>query len=573
MSSQSTSPTSRSLRIALAQLNFKVGDLDRNFERMRAHVEKSREQGADLVVFSECALLGYPPRDMVERDDLIAEQLDYLDRLAELSDDDLGIVVGYIDRNDAHRGKPLRNAAALCHQGEVVGKIYKRLLPTYDVFDEDRYFEPGDEARLLDFKGVKLGICVCEDAWNEPDFWERPLYACDPVRELADAGAELLINIAASPFHLHKGEFRRRLLASHASSLERTVIFVNQIGGHDELIFDGRSLIVEPGGEVSCRLAEFAEDFAVRDVLLASDSPAAESSQSSSLAPATDDGAVQARKAIVLGLRDYFHKSGFDGAIIGVSGGIDSALTTALAAEALGPENILGVAMPTRYTRDISNEDAQKLADNLGIDFMTIPIESSFRAFLEQMQPVFEGLGEDVTEENVQARIRGTTLMALSNKFGKLVLVPSNKSELAVGYSTLYGDLVGALSPLGDCLKTLVYDMARSYNDEAGEEIIPTRTIERPPSAELRPDQTDQDALPAYEVLDAILEAYMVDGLSAEAIVEQGFDAQVVDETLKKVFRAEYKRWQAAPILKVTEKAFGVGWRYPLAASYGKLRD
>jgi NAD+ synthetase len=577
------SSSRQNLRIALAQLNYKVGDLAANFERMRLHVERSREQGADLVVFSECALLGYPPRDMVERDDLIGHQLDYLDRLAALSDDELGIVVGFIDRNDAEpakkgNGKPLRNAAALCHQGQVVDRIYKRLLPTYDVFDEDRYFEPGDSARLVEFKGVKLGISVCEDAWNERDFWERPRYTCDPVRELAEAGAEVLINIAASPFHLHKGEFRRRLLSSHASSLGRTMIFVNQIGGHDELIFDGRSLIVGPDGSVRCRMAEFSEDFAVREVavrdggLAEAPVPQKQVPQKNALATVTDDAAGQATQAVVLGVRDYFHKSGFDGAILGLSGGIDSAMTAVIAAEALGAENVVGVAMPTRYTRDISNEDAGALADNLGIEFLTIPIEASFEAMNEQMRPIFEGLDEGVTEENLQARIRGTTLMALSNKLGKLVLVPSNKSEIAVGYSTLYGDMVGALNPLGDCLKTLVYEMARSYNDEVGEEIIPRRTIERAPSAELRPDQTDQDALPPYDVLDGILEAYMNDGLSAEAIVEQGFEAEVVDDVLAKVFRAEYKRWQGAPILKVTSKAFGVGWRYPLAASYAKLR-
>ncbi len=562
------SSSSCTLRIALAQLNYTVGDLDGNVALIERHVERARAEGADLVVFSECALLGYPPRDMVERDDLIGRQLDCLERVAALSDDELGIIVGYIERNPADQGKRLRNAAALCHGGAVAGKVFKRLLPTYDVFDEDRYFEPGDEARVFEFKGAKLGISVCEDAWNERDFWERPLYWVDPIAELAEAGADLLVNIAASPFHMDKGAFRRRLLASHATAHGLPVVFVNQIGGHDELIFDGRSLVVSPDGEVACRLAEFDEDFVVRQV--ACDGRALQ--QAPQLAKVSDDAASQARKAVVLGIRDYFHKSGFDGAVIGLSGGIDSALTAALAAEALGADNILGVAMPTRYTRDISNEDARILADNLGIEFTTIPIEQAFGAFLEQLQPAFAGLEEGITEENIQARIRGTTLMALSNKFGKLVLVPSNKSELAVGYSTLYGDMVGALSPLGDCLKTLVYAMARSFNDAAGREIIPRRTIERAPSAELKHDQTDQDALPDYDTLDAILAAYIHEGLAAADIVERGFDAELVDEVLAKVFRAEYKRWQAAPIIKVTEKAFGVGWRYPLAASYRHLR-
>lgn len=571
--------SNQTLRLALAQLNYRVGDLDKNVGLIEEHAERARDQGADLLVLSECALLGYPPRDMVERDDLIARQLDALEHVAALSDDALGIIVGYIDRNDAPQGKPLRNAAALCHRGEVVGRVFKRLLPTYDVFDEDRYFEAGETAQTFNFKGVELGISICEDAWNERDFWERPLYWVDPIAELADAGAELLVNIAASPFHLNKGPFRRRLIASHASGHELPMIFVNQIGAHDELIFDGRSMVVTADGELDCRLAEFDADFLVREIPVGRPAAAGPDAvdptpigQQPHLADVSEADADQARKALVLGIRDYFHKSGFDGAILGLSGGIDSAVTAALAAEALGAENLLGVAMPTRYTRDISNEDAEVLADNLGIDFVTVPIEGAFDAFLDQLAPAFDGTDEGVTEENLQARIRGTTLMALSNKFGKLVLVPSNKSELAVGYSTLYGDMVGALSPIGDCLKTLVYDIARSINAAENREVIPQRTIERAPSAELKPDQTDQDSLPPYDTLDAILAAYMHEGLSADAIVERGFEPELVDEVLGKVFRAEYKRWQAAPILKITEKAFGVGWRYPLAASYRDLR-
>jgi NAD+ synthase (glutamine-hydrolysing) len=556
------------LSIALAQLNYTVGDLEGNFERLRRATERARDAGADLVVFSECALLGYPPRDLVERAELVGAQLGYLDRLAALSDDQLGILVGFIDRADAGRGRPLRNAAALCHGGRVVGRVYKRLLPTYDVFDEDRYFEPARAATIHEFKGVKLGISICEDAWNEPDFWERPRYWCDPVAELVDEGAELLINIAASPFHMHKGEFRRRLIASHAASHERTMVFVNQVGAHDELVFDGRSFITAPSGEVTCRLAEFEEDFVVREV----STEASATDLEPLLAAVSEEAAAQAIEAVVLGIRDYFGKSGFSGAVIGLSGGIDSALTATLAAEALGADNILGVALPTRYTRSMSNEDARILADNLGIAFRAIPIEETFNAFLTQLEPTFEGQSVGVTEENIQARIRGTTLMALSNKFGKLVLVPSNKSEIAVGYTTLYGDMVGALAPLGDCFKTLVYQMARAVNARAGAEIIPQRTIERAPSAELRPDQTDQDTLPDYETLDAILAAFMHEGLSAAQIVERGFSADTVDDVLARVFRAEYKRWQAAPSIKLTPKAFGVGWRYPLAASYAELR-
>ncbi|MFW5967638.1 MAG: NAD+ synthase [Persicimonas sp.] len=556
------------LRIAIAQRNYTVGDLAKNTVLIEESVERARRNGADLVVFSECALLGYPPRDMVERTDLIDRQLDALERIARLSDEKLGIIVGFIDKNDASRGKPLRNAAALCHGGRVVGRVAKRLLPTYDVFDEDRYFEPGDRAQIHTFKGVELGISVCEDAWNEPDFWERPRYQVDPIAEQVEAGAELLINIAASPFHLNKGEFRRRLLASHATSLKRSIVFANQIGAHDELIFDGRSLIVGPNGRVDCRLAEFEEDFIVREVPVGERSGA----PSPHLRPTCESRAEQANRAVTLGIRDYFEKSGFSGAIIGVSGGIDSALTTALAAEALGADNILAVTMPTRYTRDISNEDAALLAENLGVEFTSIPIEDTFGATLDQLEPSFEGYEPDVTEENIQARIRGTTLMALSNKMGRLVLVPSNKSEIAMGYATLYGDMVGALSPLGDCLKTLVYEMARQLNEVSDGPLIPQRSIERAPSAELKPDQTDQDALPPYETLDAILTAYIHEGRTASKIVQDGFDPQLVDEVLQKLFRAEYKRWQTAPILKLTPKAFGIGWRFPLAASYDALR-
>ena len=561
------SPTDRTLRLALAQIDYTIGDLAGNFDQICEAAERARNEGADLAIFSECALLGYPPRDMVERPDLIDRQLEYLRRVAALSDDEMGVVVGYIDRNASERGKRLRNAAALCVGGGVVGRVFKRLLPTYDVFDEDRYFEPGRSAKTFEFKGVELGISVCEDAWNDRDFWERPLYACDPIEELVEAGAELLINIAASPFHVDKGEFRRRLISSHTTSHERWMVFVNQVGGHDELIFDGRSLAVSPAGEVSLRLAEFDEDFSVCDIDVDAEKP----SGVPRLAEATEDRAGQARRALVLGIRDYFYKSGFKGAVLGLSGGVDSSLTAALAVEALGAENVLGVSMPTGYTRDISKEDARILADNLGVQFEQLPIESTFGAIKDQMQPVFEGLEEDETEENLQARIRGMTLMALANKFNKLVLVPSNKSELAVGYSTLYGDLVGALSPLGDCLKGLVYAIARQINADAGTDLIPERTLTRPPSAELKPDQTDQDTLPPYDTLDPILDAYIHEGRTAEKIVEQGFDAAIVERVLTMVSRAEYKRWQAAPILKITPKAFGVGWRYPLAASYATI--
>jgi len=558
----------KTLRIALAQCNYKLGDLAGNFAKIQQGVARARAEGADLVVFSECALSSYLPGDMLERPEFIARQLAYLEQVAKLSDADLGIVVGYVAHNPAPLGKRLQNAAALCHGGALVGSVAKQLLPTYDIFEEARYFEPEKSAKCLDFKGVKLGLSICEDAWNPPGFQAYPGYARDPIEALAKAGAEVFINIAASPFELGKPARRRALLGGHARQHRRPMVFVNQVGGQDEIVYDGRSMILDATGEQRVELADFEEDFAVFEVAIEAAAKASETEISPAQSP---EEQAEARKAIVLGLRDYMHKSGFRGAILGLSGGIDSALCAALAVEALGAENVLGVALPTRYTSAISNTDAEVLAERLGIEFMSIPIEAAFGAFLAQMAPVFKGLGEDVTEENLQARIRGTTLMALSNKFGKLVLVPGNKSESAMGYSTLYGDMVGAISPIGDCFKTLVYAMARGINADAGREVIPQRTIERAPSAELRPGQSDQDSLPPYDILDALLARYLHDGASAQELVAEGFEAELVRGVLKKLFRAEFKRAQGAPVIKITARAFGRGRRYPLAASYEEL--
>lgn len=562
-------PTKKTLRIALAQHNYKLGDLVGNFGKIKESVAKARAQGAELVVFSECALSSYLPGDMIERPEFLARQLALLERVAALSDADLGIVLGFVAPNPAACGKRLQNAAALCHGGAVVGTVAKQLLPTYDIFDEARYFEPAETAQILDFKGVKLGLSICEDAWNLPGYSAQPGYAHDPIEALAEAGAEVLINIAASPFELGKPARRRGLLAEHAQRHALPLVFVNQVGGQDEIVFDGRSAAFDARGNTTSELADFKEDFATIDIPIEpADAP---NMSAASPRPDAPQDQAEARKAIVMGLRDYMHKSGFRGAVLGLSGGIDSALCAALAAEALGPENVLGVAMPTRYTREMSNTDAQALAESLGIQFMSIPIEATFGAFLEQLAPAFEGYQQDVTEENMQARIRGTTLMALSNKFGKLVLVPGNKSEAAMGYSTLYGDMVGAISPIGDCFKTLVYAMSRGINADAGRELIPVRTIERAPSAELRPDQADQDSLPPYDILDAILARYLHAGESAHDLIAAGFDADMVHDVLKKLFRAEYKRFQAAPVIKITPRAFGRGRRYPLAASYEEL--
>ncbi|WP_135852083.1 NAD+ synthase [Halorussus salinus] len=554
------------LSVALAQGNYLVGDVEGNAAKIERAVGRATDADADLLVCSELALLGYPPRDLVEREGLLDAQDDALARLAELTDEEFALLVGFAERNPAETGRPLYNAAAFCHGGELAGTTRKRLLPTYDVFEEDRYFERSERTVVHDFRGVGLGVHVCEDAWNEPDVWERPRYAADPVADLADAGADLLVNLSASPFYAGKGDERTALMASHATDHDLPFVFVNQVGANDELVFDGRSFVVGPEGEEARRLAEFEADFAVCEVAL--DGP----SDEQTLAPVARDGTEEVRRAVELGIRDYVRKTGFEGVLVGLSGGVDSSVAAALATEALGPENVLGVAMATRYTSDASEEDAAALAEALGIEFLDAPIEDAFGAFEELLDAAVGERERSVTDENVQARVRGTTLMALSNELGLLVLATSNKSELATGYCTLYGDMCGALAPLADCPKEIVYDLARRVNDELeGGGPIPRRVLERPPSAELAPDQTDQDALPPYEVLDDVLRQYVGEGATAEEIVSSGHDPSVVREILALVHGSEFKRWQAAPVLKVTRKAFGVGWRYPLAATYERV--
>jgi NAD+ synthetase len=549
------------VRIAIAQIDYTIGAFDANLQRMTAAVAEARAQQTELVVFSELATTGYPPGDLLDRQDFVDRNLEQLQRIAELSDERLGIVVGYVDRNPSHVGKGLHNSAALCAGGQVIDRYRKCLLPTYDVFDEARYFDPGDDARVMRFRGIRLGVSVCEDVWSDPDFDGRSLYHRDPVKEQVDNDAELLINISASPFELGKAALRRELVQRYAASSGRYFVYLNQVGGNDELVFDGHSIVVDPQGQVVVRARDFAEDLLVFD--LPTDGGTAGPGELREVADCEEE---QALRALELGLRDYLAKCGFERVVLGLSGGIDSAVTAAIAARAIGPDRVLGVAMPTRYSSEGSVRDAEALAANLGIEYRVIPIDDIFQGYLDGLAPVFEGMPEDVTEENIQARIRGGVLMALSNKLGRMLLATGNKSELAVGYATLYGDMCGGMAPLADVPKTLVYRLARHLNTER--ELIPRSTIEKAPSAELKPEQTDQDSLPPYEILDRVVEQYVERGRSVAEMAAEGLDQRAVEQVVRLINRSEYKRRQAAPGIKISSKAFGGGRRYPIAAEY-----
>jgi NAD+ synthetase len=553
------------MKIAVAQIDYTIGAFEANLAAMTTAAERARLQGADLMVFTELATVGYPPGDLLERPDFVTENLEQLARVARLTDSRMGILVGYVDRNPSGTGKPLHNAAALCRDGEVVDRIFKCLLPTYDVFDEARYFEPGTEARVLDFKGVRIGVSICEDVWFDPDRDGRSLYTRDPVREHIEAGAQLLVNISASPFELGKAGERRDLVRRYARDAGRFFVYANQVGGNDELVFDGHSMVFDGTGAVVAGARDFAEDLLFYDLPdVALGAQRGVSGGAGELRPVAAGRDAEALAALELGLRDYVRKCGFDSVVLGLSGGIDSALTAVIAARALGPERVLGVAMPTRYSSPGSLTDAEGLAKNLGIAYRVLPIDDIFESYLRGLAGEFAGLPEDVTEENIQARIRGAVLMALSNKLGHMLLATGNKSELAVGYCTLYGDMCGGLAVISDVPKTLVYDLARFVNRDA--EVIPSATLTKPPSAELRPDQSDQDSLPPYDVLDHIIEAWVEDHRSVEEIIAEGLDPDVVAHVVRLITRSEHKRRQAAPGLKITAKAFGSGRRYPIAA-------
>ena len=542
------------MKVALAQINTTIGDLAGNKAKIIAAYCRGVEAGADLVMTPELAITGYPPRDLLLKKSFIAENLAVLERLAATTGR-TGLLVGYVGENKTRPGREVTNSVALLQNGKIAATRTKTLLPTYDVFDEDRYFEPATENLPVAFDGGKIGLTICEDIWNDEDFWPERRYQHNPPVELAAGGARVLFNISASPWSLGKDATRFGMLRSMAMKAKCPVIFCNQIGGNDELIFDGGSLAFNAAGELIGQGAMFAEDFVVVDT---------EAKAGVARIETTEEENV--RQALVLGLRDYMHKCGFKSAVLGLSGGIDSALVACLAVEALGKENVRGVSLPSQYSSPGSLEDARLLAERLGIQYDVIPIQSAFVTLKKELQPVFSGKPEDTTEENIQARLRGVILMALSNKFGSLLLTTGNKSELAVGYCTLYGDMCGGLAVISDVPKTMVYRLAKWINRE--KEIIPASSITKPPSAELRPNQKDQDSLPPYEALDAILDAYVVQGKTLSEIVAAGHDEQTVKRVVRLIDFNEYKRRQAAPGLKVTSKAFGVGRRVPIAQKY-----
>jgi NAD+ synthase (glutamine-hydrolysing) len=547
----------RSVKIALGQINPTVGDFSGNAAKIIDFAGRARAAGAGLILFPELSVCGYPPRDLVERPSFVIRNRKTVERIAAETRG-IAVICGLVTAAEAETGKSVMNSAALLRDGGIAFVQSKMLLPTYDVFDEMRNFAPAKSQSLFSFCGKQMALTICEDAWNDKHFWHKRLYTVDPVEALVQAGGNFVLNISASPFWLGKREFRREMLATIARQDEVPVALVNQVGGNDSLVFDGSSLVLNSAGEVIAQGKSFEEDLIYFD--------------SDRLTGAIHDQIegeeASAYAALVLGTRDYVRKCGFRQVIIGLSGGIDSALTACIAADALGPENVIGVGMPGPYSSSGSIEDARSLAQNLGIRFELLCITDIFESYRKILQTVFAGRKEDATEENLQARARGALLMALSNKFGAIVLSTGNKSELGVGYCTLYGDMVGGLAVISDVPKTLVYRLSRYVNSRRL--VIPQASLEKPPSAELRPDQKDIDSLPPYEKLDVILEEYVEDSHTAEQIAaDHGYDLALVQKVIRMVDRAEYKRQQAAPGLKISPKAFGSGRRFPIAAKTG----
>jgi NAD+ synthase (glutamine-hydrolysing) len=548
------------MKIGFAQINPTVGDLRGNCDLIIGAYERLAAAGAELVLTPELAITGYPPQDLVFKSRFVPENLAVLEKLHS-SVGNVPLVVGFVDRNDA-RGKAFRNAAALLERGKPIRKTHKSLLPTYDVFDEDRYFEPARRVEPFDVQGKRIGVTICEDIWTD-DYLPRPLYDVEPVRNLVEQGAEIIVNLSSSPFRLGAPACRLEMIAAQARTYQRSICYCNVVGGNDQLIFDGNSIAVNASGNLISQLAAFREDEKVIDT-------------NSAAAIKFHEGKTpeQLFAALSLGVRDYFRKCNFHSAVIGLSGGVDSAVTAVIAVDALGAKNVTGVSMPSPYSSRGSIDDARALARSLGIKFFEIPITDAFRDFKAQFKEIFKGLPENETEENMQPRLRAITLMALSNKFGHLLLTTGNKSELAVGYCTLYGDMAGGLAVISDVPKTMVYELARWINSDysaqsgAKREIIPRSTIEKAPSAELKLNQKDQDTLPPYEILDQILQLYVEENLSARDIIARGLDEKTVRWVQRRVDLNEYKREQAAPGLKVTSRAFGIGRKMPIAQRY-----
>ena len=548
------------MKIGFAQINPTVGDLKGNCELILGAYERLAAAGSELVLTPELAITGYPPQDLVFKSRFVPENLAVLEKL-HARVESAALLVGFVDRNEG-RGKPFHNAAALLERGKPIRKAYKCLLPTYDVFDEDRYFEPSSRIEPFEFNGKKIGVTICEDIWTD-DYLPRPLYDVEPIRSLVEQGAEIILNLSASPFRLGAPACRLEMIKEQARAYQRPICYCNVVGGNDQLVFDGNSIAVNASGNLVAQLAAFREDERIVDT-------------DSSAVVEFHEGKTseQLFAALSLGVRDYFRKCNFHSAVVGLSGGVDSAITAVVAVNALGAENVTGVSMPSPYSSRGSIDDALALAHNLGIKILEIPITDAFNDFKAQFNEIFKALPENETEENMQPRLRAMTLMALSNKFGHLLLTTGNKSELAVGYCTLYGDMAGGLAVISDVPKTMVYELARWINSDYAKqmgrknEVIPKSTIEKPPSAELKPNQKDQDTLPPYEILDQILQLYVEENLSARDIIGRGFDEKTVRWVQHRVDLNEYKREQAAPGLKVTSRAFGMGRKMPIAQSY-----
>lgn len=554
------------MKIALAQMNPTVGDITGNAQMLIEQIEQARSEGVHLIITPEMFVLGYPPKDLLLRKNLIQKNIEAVEKIATHCKN-ITAIVGCVLRDPNNSGKGIFNAAAVCRDGKVVASYHKMLLPTYDVFDETRYFNAGSDAQIVeiptDREPMRVGITICEDLWNDEQFAGRRVYGDDPIARTVEAGAQLIINISGSPYRVGIKHKRENLFIHQVKKHHVPLIYVNQIGGNDDLLFDGASLVIGGDGNILARAKPFEPDLLIMDFDVSD--PQSERTDQIEAYP---NDLESIRSALVLGIRDYLSKCGFEKVVLGLSGGIDSALTAALAVEALGSDRVHGVAMPSRYSSNHSLEDAKQLADNLGISFSVMNIEDSHRSIEKTVKVHFKDQPRGTAEENIQARIRGNLLMALSNKFGWLLLTTGNKSELAVGYCTLYGDMCGGLAVLSDVPKTTVYELARLINSSTDREVIPLRTIKKAPSAELREDQTDQDTLPPYDVLDAILEHYVSADRSVDEIVAEGFDRATVERISHMVDLNEYKRKQAPVGLKVTSRAFGTGRRMPIAAKY-----